>query len=552
MHLGDLRVSSNASTEASSSGPRPADPHEAFARSLVGMRIGGRYVVDSVLGKGGMGLVVSAHYADLEQKVAIKVMFPEHAASATHAKRFLREAKVAAKLRSPNLVRVTDIGNLESGIPYLVMELLAGHDLDRELATRGALPVEDAVAYVLEAATGLAELHALGIVHRDLKPGNLFLAETASGREIKILDYGISKEATLSGSSLTMTDTLIGTPSHMSPEQIKTPKEVDTRSDIWSLGVILYELLAYKLPFDLEGSTVGELFGLVLFSDPVPLRVRRPELPEALEAIVMKCLRRDRNDRWSTVAELAEALAPFARPEHAHRVAAIAKVMAKAPALPTPSSPAIPVARAADRDKATVVSGPARVEQVGGVITPQGGVPITSPSELVARTAVASSDEHAAISKSLATDDATPAGLAPSGAGRKTLAVVVGAVALVAAGGLALVLRSSAPPSSGLVPSTVDPPMASEVPSAAPAPPSVSAPPSAVPPTVLTPIASAPSAPSSAPAPASAPVKGRPAASAAPKGTLVRTFPTDPPRAPAPRASAAPAPGSGELILDRK
>src|SRR5205085_335722 len=137
-------------------------------------------------------------------------------------------------------------------------ELLAGHDLDHEIAHRGPLPPEDAVELLLQAMTGIAELHALGIVHRDLKPSNLFLTEVHGERAIKVLDFGISKDTGGTGGGLTVTDSLIGTPSHMSPEQIKTPKEVDPRADIWSLGIILYELVTRRMPFDLEGDSVGE------------------------------------------------------------------------------------------------------------------------------------------------------------------------------------------------------------------------------------------------------------------------------------------------------
>ena len=463
-----------------------------------------------------MGLVVAAHYVDLDQKVAIKLMFPEHAANPVLAKRFLREAKVAAKVRSPNLVRVTDIGHLESGVPYLVMELLAGNDLDRELATNGPLSVEEAVEHVLQAASGLAELHVLGIVHRDLKPGNLFLSESATGREIKILDYGISKDSAAGTTNLTVTDALIGTPSHMSPEQIKTPKEVDARSDIWSLGVILYELLTYKLPYDVEGSTVGELFGLVLFADPIPLRKRRPELPEGLEAVVMKCLRRDRNERWPTVAALAEALGPYARPESQHRIAAIAKVLAH-----LPSSPAIPVERPSDpREKATVASGSPKIDK-----------PV-DPTAL--DLAVAPSKSLATSSRALSPSEAQPSRKIP------VFALALGG-AVVLALGVTFALRSSTPPAPppGVVAS--DHPIASE-----PPPTSASAPaPELVSTAVVVPSATA-APPTSKPTRV---VSGAP--SAAPKPFIVRTLPTGAAPSHAP-ATPPPPPKTDELILDRK
>jgi serine/threonine-protein kinase len=307
--------------------PPQVDPHAELIRSLIGTTVGGRYVVERLLGRGGMGLVLEARHRELEQKVAIKVILPEFSANSVVAARFMREAKVAARVSGRHLVRVFDVGKLDSGMPYLAMELLSGNDLDAEVSRRGALPIEEAIDYMVQAALGLAELHTQGIVHRDLKPSNLFISTADGERTIKILDFGISKEAPGQVGALTGTDTAIGTPSYMSPEQIKTPKEVDPRSDIWSLGVILAELLTTKLPFPSESASVGELFGIILFRDPVPPRQRRPDLPLALSDVVMRCLSKNPDQRYRDVAEFAEALRPFASDASRHRIDAVRRAV---------------------------------------------------------------------------------------------------------------------------------------------------------------------------------------------------------------------------------
>jgi serine/threonine-protein kinase len=297
-----------------------------FIDSLRRTRIGGRYVVERVLGTGGMGLVAAARYPELDQQVAIKFMRKELAADATLSARFLREARLAARAKSPHFVRVFDFGRLNSGVPYLVMEMLRGRDLGAELALRGPLPLEEAVDYVLQAMTGLAEIHALGVVHRDLKPANLFLAEAAGTRTIKVLDLGISKESAV---GLTSSLHLVGTPHYMSPEQIRESKSVDRRCDVWALGVSLHELLTKSVPLGEGCAAAGEVFGCILHMQPTPIRQRRPDLPEAVEALILKCLRRDPGERYGDLAELAEALRPFAGPSSVGRVDTIRQALAE-------------------------------------------------------------------------------------------------------------------------------------------------------------------------------------------------------------------------------
>jgi serine/threonine-protein kinase len=278
-----------------------------------GQILAGKYRVEKVLGSGGMGVVVAAWHLELEQRVAVKFLHPLALERADTAERFRREARSAAKIRSEHVARVIDVGIMEGGVPYMVMEYLEGHDISDEMQKYGMLPISDAIDFVLQAIEALAEAHAAGIVHRDLKPANLFIAHRADGtRIVKVLDFGISKSL-LGGSvaelSLTRTSTLIGSPLYMSPEQMRSAKDVDTRTDIWSLGVILYEMITGQPPY--TGDSIPALCASLLSDTPATMRSIRPEVPPELEEAVMRCLVKDRAGRFSTVSELARALAPF-------------------------------------------------------------------------------------------------------------------------------------------------------------------------------------------------------------------------------------------------
>ena len=279
-----------------------------------GELLAGKYRVDQVLGEGGMGVVVAATDIQLERRVALKFLLSEYAQNQEACSRFLREARAAAKIRSEHVARVIDVGTLETGAPYLVMEYLEGSDLAAVMAAATCLSVEDATDYVLQACEAIAEAHARGIIHRDLKPANLFLSQEPGGRaKVKVLDFGISK-TTLPGlgfePALTKTSALMGSPLYMSPEQMRSTRNVDARTDIWALGVILYELLAQTPPF--TGETVPELSAKVLLEQPPPLRQLRPDVPEQLEAVVLKALAKEPDDRFPSVAELAIALVRYA------------------------------------------------------------------------------------------------------------------------------------------------------------------------------------------------------------------------------------------------
>jgi len=269
--------------------------------------LGGKYQVEHVLGAGNMGLVVAAVHVDLGQRVALKLMLPGSCGHREHRERFLREARAAARLRSQHVARVLDVGTHANELPYIVMEFLEGRDLAALLDGRGPLPFAEAVEYLLQTCEAVGEAHAAGIVHRDLKPANLFLTEDVGGAPcVKVLDFGVSK---FSGAALTLTqDTqVLGSPLYMSPEQMNASKHVDVRSDIWALGVILYQLVAGRTPFHSE--TMQELYARVLFGQPTPLDAYRSDAPPALDAVILRCLERERDRRWGNVAELAAALA---------------------------------------------------------------------------------------------------------------------------------------------------------------------------------------------------------------------------------------------------
>ena len=279
--------------------------------------IAGKYRIERVLGEGGMGVVLAATHLQLGQRVAVKVM--RHGVINDEAvERFLREARALVRLRSQHVARVIDVGETTEGVPFMVMEYLEGSDLSDVVDQRGPLPVKDAVEYLLHACEAIAEAHAAGIIHRDLKPANLFLTRAPDGSDsIKVLDFGISKSTEPDegpyAKKLTATTTVFGSPAYMSPEQMRSARDADARSDIWSLGVILYELLAGVIPFD--GTTYPDLVLAVNMQTPAALSTHRLDVPAALEAATFRCFEKKRDDRFASVADLAEAIAPFGHPE---------------------------------------------------------------------------------------------------------------------------------------------------------------------------------------------------------------------------------------------
>jgi serine/threonine-protein kinase len=280
----------------------------------IGSLIAGKYRVERVLGQGGMGVVVVAMHDELDQRVAIKFLLRDAMTDAEWVARFSREAKAAARIKSEHAVKVYDVGKLESGAPYMVMEYLEGRDLQTILNDRRRIAVDEAVEYLLQACEAIAEAHSAGIVHRDLKPANLFVTHRTDGSPcVKILDFGISKMTSLTGAdtkTMTSTSAIVGSPLYMSPEQMRASKNVDRRTDIWSIGVILQELVSGEPSF--VANTTAELCALVLTAPPSPLQLENA--PRGLANVIDKCLQKNAEERYGTIAELARALEPFGPP----------------------------------------------------------------------------------------------------------------------------------------------------------------------------------------------------------------------------------------------
>ena len=276
---------------------------------MIGELVAGKYRVERVLGHGAMGVVYAARHATLDHVVAIKLLGEQRFGTREASiERFLREARAAARIESDHVARVFDVGTLPDGVPYMVMEYLEGNDLDTELASRGPLPIGEAVDWVRAAADAIAAAHQHGVVHRDLKPANLFLARRADGvRVLKVLDFGISKPN--GGGAVAGEAGSVGTPAYMSPEQIGDPASVDGKTDIWALGVILFELVTGQIPF--EGHAVHEVLERIVAGDACNMHALRRDVSPELETIVMRCLARDRSQRWATADELGGALGPF-------------------------------------------------------------------------------------------------------------------------------------------------------------------------------------------------------------------------------------------------
>lgn len=299
-------------------------PTHASAYPAAGEILDGKYQLLQMLGEGGMGAVAKAHHILRRAPVALKFMAPHVLNVPGAVERFLNEAVAASQIENHHVVTIYDVGKLPNGAPYLVMEFLDGRDLAHLIETEGrrGIDVPRAVHFVLQILRALQVAHLAGIIHRDLKPSNAFIIKKDGERDfVKLVDFGISKVSQPGAASLTQTNSALGTPLYMSPEQAKSPRDVDLRSDIYSVACILYELLTGQTPHTADSGELTEILFKLFTQDPTPIQNIRGDLPPGLAEVVHKGLARDRDARYANAAEFAAGLAPYADARSAQVIA---------------------------------------------------------------------------------------------------------------------------------------------------------------------------------------------------------------------------------------
>ncbi len=330
-----------------------------------GKLVGGKYRLEKPLARGGMGSVWLARHTELDAPVAVKFMVHELVGTPAAEARFKREAKAAAQLRSPHVVHIHDYG-VEDGAPYMVMELLEGQDLAGEIARSGRLSVSRVATIVTQVAKALAMAHAAGIVHRDLKPSNLFLSRSGEDEIVKVLDFGVAKETmTTLVVDRTTSGVLIGSPQYMSPEQARG-EHVDLHSDLWSLGVVVYEAVTGAPPFD--STHLGALLAKINEASPAAPTSIAPDLPAAIDGFMARALARKPEERFPSAKALADALTRIAAATGA--ATTMRQVAKPVVVVPAGVAAATPIAR----DAATMASGVAEPDAVSTTM-PERGIP---------------------------------------------------------------------------------------------------------------------------------------------------------------------------------
>ncbi len=413
---------------------KQAEPHTPN----VGELVAGKYRVEAQLGSGGMGAVLSARHEQLGQIVALKVLHPTACEDPDAVARFMREARSAASLESEHVVRIFDVGTSEHGSPFMVMERLVGFDLAQTLDQHGPLDANLAALCVYQAALGVADAHDNGIIHRDLKPSNLFLVKKRDGAPlIKVLDFGISKALDANANvHLTQTRTIVGSPLYMSPEQVRDARRVDARSDVWSLGVILHELLSGRPAFD--GDTLPAVCARIVADPPGP--IMRTDVPSELLEVVDRCLQKDPSFRYQSARALIDALRPLLR-DVSEALALLG--VPSAQSFPRNSSVSFPSTSGANLVGTVVDNAPTRVSNKQAVDQPPPAPPASTTLPVSSGTMAQSA---AALSRSSAS-------LAPlSGTGSRRLWLTIAGLGAAAGVGAFVLLQAMKPPAADPAP----------------------------------------------------------------------------------------------------